>query len=184
MSELVQPAEAGFSTNLFLNHPNMGRVQFTFRGATSQDWGTVLEDLGRFLTYMKDKGWSFDAKPEAPAPEPVRVPMIDENGTPLVDQNQQPIMETIDGASVYTVKAVAHVKTQSGKEALAVFTTENEEWISRKYGMKCFHAPEEYKDFKSWPLDAQYAPKDGARHVVVRPPSGDSKYPQIVSFRA
>jgi hypothetical protein len=93
MSEelLVAPAEAGFSTNMFLNHPKMGRLQFTFRGVTSHDWGVVLEDVDRFLRYMSEKGWKFDGeKADAPAqqqpqkpPEPQYQP-IDDRG------NEQP----------------------------------------------------------------------------------------------
>jgi hypothetical protein len=89
MSELSEkPAEAGFSTNLFLIHPAMGRVQFTFRGATSQDWGIVLGDLDRFLHYMREKGWIFDGKSAGAAPEviptqePTRQP-IDDSGSDL-----------------------------------------------------------------------------------------------------
>ena len=58
--EVLQPAEAGFSTNLYLNHEKFGRLQFTFRGATSRDWGNVLEDVDRFMGYMTGKGWSTD----------------------------------------------------------------------------------------------------------------------------
>lgn len=65
---VVQPVEAGFSTNMFLYHPKMGRLQFTFRGATSRDWGLVLEDIDRFAHYMLDKGWKFDGALEASPP--------------------------------------------------------------------------------------------------------------------
>jgi hypothetical protein len=85
------PAEAGFSTNLFLNHPITGRQQFTFRGVTSTDWGDVLKDVGRFLQYMQEKGWKFDGEraevpaviPQASAPtEPTRQ-AIDDSGNAL-----------------------------------------------------------------------------------------------------
>lgn len=66
--DVERPAEAGFSTNMYLNHPVMGRLQFTFRGATSRDWGKVLLDVDSFAHYMKEKGWYFDgAKPAAVA---------------------------------------------------------------------------------------------------------------------
>lgn len=77
--ESTAPAEAGFSTNMFLTHPIMGRLQFTFRGATSTDWGFVLEDVDRFAHYMREKGWKFDGEikaPEAPAPKPDKPAMI------------------------------------------------------------------------------------------------------------
>lgn len=65
------PQEAGYSTSMFLYHPQMGRVQYTFRGAMSYDWPSVMEDVGNFLRYMRDKGWVFEAelapKPAAPA---------------------------------------------------------------------------------------------------------------------
>lgn len=83
----AQPNEAGFSTNLFLNHQVMGRVQFTFRGATSADWGVVLEDLEQFLRYMREKGWKFDGEkqdvvPVQQPPEEKRIP-IDDGGNEL-----------------------------------------------------------------------------------------------------
>jgi hypothetical protein len=66
--DVVTPAEAGFSTNMFLSHPIMGRLQFTFRGATSDDWGAVLESVDRFAHYMREKGWKFDGEKEVAAP--------------------------------------------------------------------------------------------------------------------
>jgi hypothetical protein len=92
--ETVAPAEAGFSTNMFLNHPRMGRLQFTFRGATSHDWGNVLEDVDRFLRYMSEKGWKFDGeKTEAPspaqppAPDKPKYQPIDDSGSDLPSVN-------------------------------------------------------------------------------------------------
>jgi len=71
----LQPAEAGFSTNMYLAHPIMGRQQFTFRGAVSDEWGFVLKDVERFCETMRAKGWKFDgevnaALPTAAAPTP------------------------------------------------------------------------------------------------------------------
>lgn len=108
----AQPNEAGFSTNLFLSHTKMGRVQFTFRGATSSDWGIVLEDVDRFLRYMHDKGWQFDNEKPAPvattpAPqEPTRQP-IDDSGNELPDVKTATAgrlsWEVHDGKSSYKV---------------------------------------------------------------------------------
>ena len=94
LQEIAQPAEAGFSTNMFLNHPMMGRVQFTFRGATARDWGMVMEDVGRFLHYMKDKGWNFDGyaaakpaeapqTPQPPDPNEPQYTNVDDSGSEL-----------------------------------------------------------------------------------------------------
>lgn len=120
----------------------------------------------------------------APAAEPLMITVRDENGTPMVDADQQPIQEKIDGAKVYTVEGVAHGQTSGGKDVLKVFTVEREEFISRKYGVTCFHPPVQYKDCKDWPVDAKYAPADGARHVVIRAPKEGSKYADVVEFRA
>lgn len=79
MMNVLPPAEAGFSVNLFLNHERMGRVMFTFRGAMSTDWPGVMEELKAFSSYMSEKGWKFDGEitpkvqgvqkaPDAPAP--------------------------------------------------------------------------------------------------------------------
>ncbi|RPJ29427.1 MAG: hypothetical protein EHM33_00850 [Chloroflexi bacterium] len=121
----------------------------------------------------------------APASEPVMAQVYEPaTGLPLVDENQQPVKEKIDGANVYTVEGVSHGTTQSGKDVLCVFTVEKEEFISRKYGVKCFHAPAIYKDFKNWPVDTKYGPKEGGMKVVIRAPKGDSKYADVVEFRA
>lgn len=83
-----QPYEAGFSTNFFLNHPKMGRQQFTFRGATSGHWGEVMSDLHNFIEHMSAKGWTTDGdKPAEIVPpsqpqELTRQP-IDDSGNDL-----------------------------------------------------------------------------------------------------
>ena len=82
----TQPNEAGFSCNLYLNHQTMGRVQFTFRGATSAHWSEVLHDVNAFLRYMKEQGWQFDGQASepktVPQPEPSYQP-IDDGGNDL-----------------------------------------------------------------------------------------------------
>jgi len=81
----TQPTEAGFSTNAYLTHPMMGRQQFTFRGATSQDWGHVLEDYGHFCAYMREKGWKFDGEMTQAAP-PIKNPTVAEiTGEPVYE---------------------------------------------------------------------------------------------------
>lgn len=89
--EVGQPAEAGFSTNMYLKHPKMGRLQFTFRGATSRDWGQVLEDVDRFSHYMVEKGWKFDGETEmapAPAPDPAAQIAMQEGNNSLASELQ------------------------------------------------------------------------------------------------
>jgi len=66
----TQPYEAGFSTNYFLNHPLMGRQQFTFRGATSAHWEEVMNDIHEFLVVMMEKGWTLDGATGTPAALP------------------------------------------------------------------------------------------------------------------
>jgi hypothetical protein len=154
---------------------------------TVRGWGD--KSLSEGIAKAKALITSQNGKPAgkfspAPSAEPVMVQMTDENGTPLVDQNQEPIREKIDGARVYTVEGVAHSKTTNGKDVLKVFTVEREEFISRKYGVTCFHAPAPYKDFKNWPVDTKYGPKEGAMHVVITAPSEASKYANVVEFRA
>jgi hypothetical protein len=112
--DVAQPAEAGFSTNMFLNHPRMGRLQFTFRGASSRDWGVVLEDVDRFLRYMSEKGWRFDGeKPEAPQqpipqpPDEPRYESIDDGGNPQPEVNtftaERLIVDMHDGKFFFKV---------------------------------------------------------------------------------
>jgi len=66
----TQPYEAGFSTNFFLNHPVMGRIQFTFRGATSAHWQEVMDDARQFIENMLNKDWTFDGANSKPAAAP------------------------------------------------------------------------------------------------------------------
>jgi hypothetical protein len=109
--DVGKPAEAGFSTNMYLNHPRMGRLQFTFRGSTSRDWGTVLEDVDRFLKYMSEKGWKFDGeKPEAPAPQQPPEPQyqpVDDGGHDLPPVNsftaEKMIVDMHDGKFFFKV---------------------------------------------------------------------------------
>jgi hypothetical protein len=77
-SQEAVPNEAGFSTNLFLNHLSFGRVQYTFRGATSKDWGAVLEDVDRFLQFMHEKGWKMDGEAKGAG---IAVPVAAGNGS-------------------------------------------------------------------------------------------------------
>lgn len=119
---ITPPAEAGFSTNLFLNHPAMGRVQFTFRGATSQDWGTVLSDLDNFLHFMKEKGWTFDGKVGAitEAPQTPQAP-----SAPKASAAPAPKVETspVDTAQTNSllVKKVKVEPQADGKVKLHLF---------------------------------------------------------------
>jgi hypothetical protein len=90
--EAKQPAEAGFSCNMFLTSEIMGRVQFTFRGATSADWGATLEDIDRFAHYMREKGWKFDGEKPVASPPAVSAPVRiakEEGNAPLAQATAQ-----------------------------------------------------------------------------------------------
>lgn len=63
---IMQPYEAGFSTNFSMVHPALGKQQFTFRGATCIDWRYVMKDIVAFVTYMREKGWEMDVPKVAP----------------------------------------------------------------------------------------------------------------------
>lgn len=155
----------------------------TIRGWEGGAMLKAVEKAKEFISGLGGKPvGKFSPAPTASS-EPVMVPMTDENGTAIVGLDHQPIMEKVENAKVYTIEGVAHDKTSNGKDVLKVFTVEQESFISRKYGVNCFHAPAQYKDFKNWPTGAKYAPKDGATHVVIKAPEGDSKYANIVDFR-
>ena len=122
------PNEAGFSVNMFLKNEVMGRLQFTFRGATSDEWGIVLADVDRFAHYMREKGWKFDGELPAqtiPQSEPVRVP-VDDGG------NEQPSVkvatagrlsiEMKDGKYFYKVADAIFAQGERGtKYGIAVY---------------------------------------------------------------
>ena len=64
--QVMQPYEAGFSTNLYLVHPKYGKQQFTFRGAFCTDWRYVMKDLALFIDYMGKSDWRPDVPQVAP----------------------------------------------------------------------------------------------------------------------
>lgn len=100
------PNEAGFSMNMYLSNEIMGRVQFTFRGATSDEWGLVLEDVDRFAHYMREKGWKFDGeKPQLPqASAPIQNPTVAQiTGEPIYEDAD--IGEPPDGKKWITFDA-------------------------------------------------------------------------------
>ncbi len=128
-------------------------------------------------------------KPINNKPQPLPgVQAHDENGTPIVDENKNPVMAPApEGVKSYTVIAVAHSKTMKGMDVLKVWVEEKEEWINRKFGITCFHAPAQYKEFKTWPIVTEdgankYAPTEGAMRVAIRAPKAGDNYGEIIAF--
>lgn len=107
----VQPSEAGFSTNLYLNHTASGRVQFTFRGAHAGDWQEVMVTVHDFLAYMHQQGWLMDgeaqeAKKSAVTPfdpEPVRTNLDGDGNEVKTFTADRLSVETKDGKTYYKV---------------------------------------------------------------------------------
>lgn len=66
----ITPAEAGFSANFHLTHDKTGPIQFTFRGATSDEWHIVMKDVSEFTQHMKALGYRFNVPQPAPPPAP------------------------------------------------------------------------------------------------------------------
>lgn len=111
------------------------------------------------------------------------VPLTDEAGAPVTDDkgNQQ----TVDlpaGIHLFTVKALFHDKTKTGKDVCKVVTVE--EPYNTKYGVSCFH-PEGLEGWKTWPLgvDVKYAPPKGFGHVLIRDPNEENQYANVIEFR-
>ncbi len=119
--------------------------------------------------------------PDAPV-KTAQIQLTDELGTPVVDAEGNPQMiELPKGVHVFTVKALFHDQTKTGKDVIKVITVE--EPYNTKYGVSAFHGGPE--NWKTWPLgvDTKYAPPKGFGHVVIRDPEGESKYANVERFQ-
>lgn len=147
----------------------------------------VLKAIAETRAALKEQG----GLPQKALPAPQNtIPLTDELGTPVVDGNTgQPATTTLpEGVRLFTVAALVHDQNREGtKDILKVFTVEPP--YNKGYGVSCFHPPTPLKGFKAWPLTSkenknQFAPPDGCGHVLIRDPKGDSKYPDVLEFRA
>ena len=149
------------------------------------DGSNLYQQVAKFVAKVTETG----GKPVNDKPA-TQIPATDETGVPIVNTDGKPEMKSLpDGTALFTVIAVAHDKTQSGKDVLKVFVKEKGEGISKKYGVNCFHPPAQYKEFKTWDMHYgetganRFSPKEGATQVIIRLPSGDRKYPDVIEFR-
>jgi len=154
----------------------------TIRGRSGD---AVLESVGKAKERIAQLGGIAPANKPIPAIPTAQIQERDESGVPVVDAEGNPRMVSLpDGVGIYTIKEVFHAKSKDGtKDLLRVTTVEEAPFLSRKYGTGCFHPPVQYKDFASWPVDGRYAPKEGAKHVVIRAPKDGGKYADVIEFR-
>jgi len=156
---------------------------------TIRAWSGKLlyEQVAGFVGIVLNTG----GKPAGFAPAPTnKIPARDETGVEIVDGNTgEPVMTNLpDGVHLYTVSGLVHDKNKAGdKDILKVFTVEAP--YNKGYGVACFHVPAELKGFTAWAVTskenkAMYAPPENCKHVLIRDPKGDSKYPDVVEFRA
>ncbi len=124
--------------------------------------------------------------PDAPVaqialPTKQQIQLHTEDGLPVVNSDGEPEMiELPEGTRVYSVKALWHDKTKTGKDVLKVTT--HEDPYNTKYGVTAFHGGPE--NWKTWPegIDHQFkAPKTFA-HVIIKDPEGEGKYPEVIRF--
>jgi len=117
------------------------------------------------------------------APTNNKIQLTTEDGLPVVNQEGEPEMvELPKGTHLFTVKTLAHGKTQAGKSVIKVFIQENYEHDGGRYGMTAFRGGPD--GWEKWSENAQYAPPEGFGHVVVSDPKEGGKYANIEMFRA
>jgi hypothetical protein len=119
-----------------------------------------------------------------PTPTATKIQERDETGTPVIDGEGKPVMVDLpQGAHLFTVKKVYHGKTQTGKDFVGIITEEKP--YSIKWGVKCFHPP--FADWKNWEVgdgEPNYmAMPIAKKHVIIRDPEGEGKYPEVLEFR-
>jgi len=157
---------------------------------TIRGWSgdAVLESVAKAKERIAELGGIAPAnRVAAPAPSPsAQIQETDPTGLPVVDAEGQPRMVDLPkGVAIYTVKEVFRDQNKDKtKDLLKVTTVEEAPFISRKYGVTCFHPPAQYKDFKDWPIGTKYAPRAGAMRVIIREPEAEGKYANILEFRA
>ena len=121
----------------------------------------------------------------SPQPAPAleqKVQERDTQGLPVVDGDGKAVMIPLtEGTRIFTVAHLFHDQTKSGKDVLKVVTLEAP--YNTKYGVNCFRGGPD--NWKTWALGLNntYLPDPGFKHVVIRDPVGESKYPEIVEFR-
>ena len=130
---VMQPYEAGFSTNFFLTHPVMGRQQFTFRGAFATDWTYVMVEAGEFVKHMREKGWQTEGDMTHPAPAQPSRPQNSAGSAPAAP----------------TRATATPTATQSGLQTLDIIKLEIEPQADGKAKLKFYSAGHKYPDLYS-----------------------------------
>ena len=109
---------------------------------------------------------------------PIHVPDSD----PVDEAFPEPVYEDLEPKKhLFTVKALAHGKTQAGKSVIKVFIEEEYEYANKKYGMTAFGGGPD--GWEKWSENAQYSPPEGFGHVVVSDPKDGGKYANIEQFK-
>ena len=142
-------------------------VNITQRACNTYDALAALKiglDLSKVLGVTLEK-----AIPEAPHPVDEAFP-------------NEPVYEDLaPKRHTFTVKALAHGKTQAGKSVIKVFIEEEYEHANKKYGMTAFGGGPD--GWEKWSENAQYSPPEGFGHVVVSDPKDGGKYANIDQFK-
>lgn len=146
-----------------------------------------LEMLTDGLKAFIDKHPAFSLTPNSAQPPTNKIAMTDGTGVPVVDaQTMEPVMiELPSDTHVFTIKEVWRGQTKEGKKDNLHVTTLESYQYSGTYGITCFDVNDPALDgWKSWPIDAKYAPPKGITKVLVRDPKEGKKYATILEFRA
>jgi len=151
--------------------------------STLRAWSpeNLLSQFARFQAAIL----ALDGRPINNQPKTAPVPQVqehDETGLPVVDAEGQPVMQPAPGGTKeYTVKALFHDKTKSGKDVLKVVTEEAP--YNTKYGASCWHGGPE--GWKSWAegVENKYLPPKGFGHVLIRDPEKEGGYPEVGQFK-
>lgn len=176
--------EAPFSDTFKWTDGNGFEHMTTIRG---WQFSSMYQSIAKAETHILETGGK-PVNSKLPAPQST-IPVTDETGIPVVDGNTgKPVTTNLpEGVHLFTVSGLVHDKNKDGtKDLLKVFTVEAP--YNKGYGVTCFHAPPELKGFTSWAVTskenkAMYAPPENLKHVLIRDPKGEGKYPDVVEFR-
>jgi hypothetical protein len=171
--------------NVTLSDGQTVKFQVTFRhGMTAERAMNDFEAFVATLNLMALEGVEFEPGKPGKMPEPPvqKIQERDETGAPVVDENHEPKMVDLPhDVHVFTVSQVFHDQTKGKMDVMKVVTVEKP--YNTKYGVTCFHPPEQFEGWRSWTIGTRFSPPVGAGHVVIRDPSGEAKWADVVEFR-
>jgi hypothetical protein len=184
MTKEIEEKDSGRWYIFDLYTPHNGKI--TVKESDPSQLFTNLEMLTAGLKEFIEKHPTFSMTPQSQSAPTNKIAMTDATGVPIVDaQTMEPVMVDLPSDThVFTIKEVWRGQIpDTKKDNLHVTTLETYQY-SGKFGLTCFEVNDPAFDgWKSWPVDAKYAPPKGITKVLVRDPKEGKKYATVLEFR-